>query len=350
VDGVAQVRTVESFVPNGQAEKLPVVAAIGEEFRSIESRIRRNPTTDDLADGARKLQRSANLLAAASAAAGLASLQSAAIELSGALADYQTSSEASRLQALNRALAGGLPSLFDQLRRNVRPVTLDDMPPEFRRDWLAPDGTARIQVTPAVDVTDGDKLEAFSARVQAVAPAATGVPIMISGAATVVRQSFAQAVVITAIAIIAIIALVRRRLADVVLILTPLVLASVWTVGAAAVLGLTFNFANVIVIPVLLGVGVASSIHVVSRAREMDTPGAAGGPGFLDSSTPRAVLLTDANTALAFATLALVPSRIVQPGGPARTRHHVVAGRLADRAACHSDIARAKARCGAQTG
>jgi predicted RND superfamily exporter protein len=102
---------------------------------------------------------------------------------------------------------------------------------------------------------------------------------------------------------------VRRRLADVVLILTPLVLASVWTVGGAAVLGLTFNFANVIVIPVLLGIGVASSIHVVSRAREMDAQGAAGGPGFLDSSTPRAVLLTDANTALAFATLAVSSHR-----------------------------------------
>jgi hopanoid biosynthesis associated RND transporter like protein HpnN len=309
VDGVVQVRTVESFIPDDQAEKLAVVAAIGDEFKSIESRIRRNPATDDLADGAQKLQRSANLLAAASAAAGLASLQAAAMELSGALGDYQTSPGANQLEALNRALAGGLPSLFDQLRRNVRPVTLDDMPPEFRRDWLAPDGTARIQVIPTMEVTDGDKLEAFAARVQAVAPAATGVPIMISGAAAVVRQSFAQAVVITAIAIIAIIVVVRRRLADVVLILTPLVLASVWTLGVAAVLGLSFNFANVIVIPVLLGVGVASSIHVVSRAREMDTPGTAGRPGFLDSSTPRAVLVTDANTALAFATLAVSSHR-----------------------------------------
>ncbi len=94
-----------------------------------------------------------------------------------------------------------------------------------------------------------------------------------------------------------------------VLILTPLVLASLWTVAGAALLGLTFNFANVIVIPVLLGVGVASAIHVVARAREMDQPHQSGQAGFLDSSTPRAVLLTDANTALAFGTLAVSSHR-----------------------------------------
>jgi predicted RND superfamily exporter protein len=202
-----------------------------------------------------------------------------------------------------------VPALFEQLRDTALSVTLDNLPTGLRRDWLAPDGTARIQVVPLTEMIDGDAMEKFVARLQAIAPAATGLPILITEAAEVVRRSFAQAVVITAIAIIAIVAVVRRRFADIVLILIPLVLASVWTVAAVAVFDLTFNFANVIVIPVLLGVGVASSIHVVSRARELGTQNDSDGSGFLDSSTPRAVLLTDANTALAFGTLAVSSHR-----------------------------------------
>ncbi len=214
-----------------------------------------------------------------------------------------------QIESLNQALAGGLPALFDQLRQTAVSVTLDDLPDDIRRDWIAPDGAVRVQAIPIAAATDGDELEAFATRMQAVSAAATGVPIIIAEAGKVVRQSFAQAVLMTAIAIIAIIALVRRSLADVVLILTPLVLASLWTIAGAALLGLTFNFANVIVIPVLLGVGVASAIHVVARAREMDQPHQSEQAGFLDSSTPRAVLLTDANTALAFGTLAVSSHR-----------------------------------------
>jgi hopanoid biosynthesis associated RND transporter like protein HpnN len=311
VAGVAQIRTVESFIPEGQEQKRAALSAIVEQFKELGETAGRAPDAPELRDGLVKLQGSARLLAAESAAANLSSLGAAAKALAAALDDFgaRRSPVPGALDALNRALAGGLPSLFDQLRHTAVSVTLDDLPDDIRRDWLAPDGTARVQVIPSAAVTDGEELEAFAARMQAVAAAATGVPIIIAEAAKVVRQSFAQAVLMTAVAIIAIIALVRRSLADVVLILTPLLLASIWTIAGAALLGLTFNFANVIVIPVLLGVGVASAIHVVARAREMGQPQAGGQAGFLDSSTPRAVLLTDANTALAFGTLAVSSHR-----------------------------------------
>jgi uncharacterized protein len=308
VDGVAQVRTVESFIPDEQEQKRAALAAVKEQFKSTGRTIDRELDASALQEGLLKLQRSAAGLAAA--ATNLPALQEAAEAFSVALGDFaaQQRPGAGGLDALNEALAGGLPGLFDQLRQSVLSVTLDDLPYELRREWLSPDGIARVQVLPTADATDRDKLETFAARVQTVAPAATGVPIIISEAAKVVRKSFAQAVVITAVAMIAVIALVRRRLADVILILTPLTLASVWTVAGVALLGLEFNFANVIVIPVLLGIGVASSIHVVSRARELGEPSATS-RGFLDSSTPRAVLLTDANTVLAFAALAVSSHR-----------------------------------------
>jgi hopanoid biosynthesis associated RND transporter like protein HpnN len=311
VAGVAQVRTIESFIPADQEGKQAALAAIKRQFQAIWRGARSEPGDDELREGVAKLRASADSLAAAATAAALPPLRTAAEALAAAIDGLATEQEpgSERLRALNRALAGGLPPLLDQLRRSATTVTLDDVPEGLRRDWLAPDGSVRVQALPSAEAVDGDRMEEFAARIQAVAPAATGVPILITEAAKVVRASFAQAVIITAVGIVVVLAVVRRRLADVALILTPLLLASVWTVAAAAVLGLTFNFANVIVIPVLLGVGVASAIHVVSRAREMEGEGAAGRGGFLDSSTPRAVLLTDANTALAFAALAVSPHR-----------------------------------------
>jgi uncharacterized protein len=307
VEGVAQVRTVETFIPADQEQKQAALAAIKQQFSSTGKGTARELGEAELREGLMKLRGSVNTLAAASAKANLASLSAAAQSVSAALDTFsaQHGPESNELGELNRALASGLPTLFDQLRQTAASVALDDLPAEFRRQWLAPDGTARVQVLPAAEVTDGEKMQAFAVRLQTVARTATGVPILISEAAKIVRESFAQAVVITAVAIILIIVVVRRRLSDVVLILTPLVLASIWTVAGAAVLGLAFNFANVIVIPVLLGVGVASAIHVVSRAREAGETATAGKHGFLESSTPRAVLLTDANTALAFAALSV---------------------------------------------
>jgi hypothetical protein len=304
VDGVAQVRSVESLIPADQEQKRAALTAIKAQVQSIPQKTWRELAATELRDGLAKLRGSTTTLAAASGAANLPSLKASAEAFSLALGEF-TALPPSRVQGLNRALASGLPTLFDELRQTAVSVTLDDLPAQLRRDWLSPDGIARVQVLPAPEATEGDNLAAFAARVQAVVPTATGVPILITEAAKVVRTSFAQAIVVTAVALVVIITIVRRRFADVVLILTPLVLASLWTVAGAAVLGLTFNFANVIV-PVLLGVGVASSIHVVSRARETREPGAIG---FLDSSTPRAVLVTDANTALAFATLAVSSHR-----------------------------------------
>ena len=81
-----------------------------------------------------------------------------------------------QIESLNQALAGGLPALFDQLRQTAVSVTLDDLPDDIRRDWIAPDGTVRVQAIPTAAAADGDELEAFAARMQAVSAAATGVP------------------------------------------------------------------------------------------------------------------------------------------------------------------------------
>ncbi|MEE8276379.1 MAG: MMPL family transporter, partial [Alphaproteobacteria bacterium] len=89
-------------------------------------------------------------------------------------------------------------------------------------------------------------------------------------------------------------------LSEMVLVLAPLALAGVLTAAASVALGLSFNFANVIVLPLLLGLGVASGIHLVLRRRQ-ERDGAA----VLASSTPRAVLFSALTTVASFGSLAL---------------------------------------------
>jgi predicted RND superfamily exporter protein len=163
-------------------------------------------------------------------------------------------------------------------------------------------------VLPAKNVSAPDAMQRFAKAVQAVAPDASGPPASITGAGEAVLSAFVEAIIYTVVAVASVIAILRRNLSDVLLVLAPLAVASIWTVAASAALDLPFNFANVIVVPLLIGLGVAANVHIVVRARDIanDLAGTQGdGTGVLDTSTPLAVLLAQLNTVAAFATLAV---------------------------------------------
>jgi predicted RND superfamily exporter protein len=152
----------------------------------------------------------------------------------------------------------------------------------------------------------------FTQSVQAVAPEVAGAPASVTGAGEAILRAFGEAIAYTVIAIGLVVALQRRRLSDVILVLAPLGVAALWTVAASAALDLPFNFANIIVIPLLIGLGVASSIHIVVRTHEVvsDSTGVhEEGMHVLDTSTPLAVLVAQLNTVAAFATLAVAQHR-----------------------------------------
>jgi len=146
----------------------------------------------------------------------------------------------------------------------------------------------------------------------AVAPTATGAPVTVTEASRVVMGSFREATLLTIGLIVVLLLVIQRSLVSVLLILAPLMLGALYTLAASALLGIPFNFANVIVIPLLFGLGVASSIHMVDRgldlARELP-PGRRFGIDLMLTSTPRAVLVSTLTTATAFATLSLSDHR-----------------------------------------
>ena len=88
------------------------------------------------------------------------------------------------------------------------------------------------------------------------------------------------------------------------MIILPLVLAAILTAATGVLLDLPFNYANVIVLPLLIGIGVDSGIHLVLRHQQVTA-----GEGVFGTSTPRAVLFSALTTVASFGSLMLSPHR-----------------------------------------
>jgi predicted RND superfamily exporter protein len=173
---------------------------------------------------------------------------------------------------------------------------------------VAPDGRARVQVLPSENLGDLDAFARFVDGVQVEAPQATGSAVSLLEWGRAVSRSFRQALASAVVAIALLLWLLWRRLRDMALVLIPLLLASGLTVAAAVALDIRFNFANVLVLPLLLGIGVDSGIHLVHRHRAaLRSDSAATAPefGLLGTSTARAVLFSALTTMGSFGSLSL---------------------------------------------
>ena len=210
------------------------------------------------------------------------------------------------LAELERRLTGTLPDLLHRLRQSLEagPVTLADLPRELQGRWLNAHGQARVLVQPAAQITDNAALEAYAKAVLGVAPHATGTPVIALEGGDAVVGAFEEASWLALGLITLLLALVMRKPRDILLVLAPLVLAALLTGASAVLLGLSLNFANVIVLPLLLGLGVSGAIHVVMRWHEE-----AESEAVAATSTPRAVMFSALTTIASFGSLALSSHR-----------------------------------------
>ncbi len=215
-----------------------------------------------------------------------------------ALARLDNSAE--QLQALEQALLGHLPSRIDALAAalSAAPVAPEDLPADLVMRNLAAEGQALVEVVPDGDLRDQRRRQLFVDTVQTVASDATGAPIIITEAGRAVVDAFLQAAGTAVLLITLLLLAVLRSLRDSLLVLAPLVLAALLTVAVTVVLDRPFNFANVIVLPLLFGLGVAGGIHMVMRHRGEVAA------GIMHTSTSRAVVFSALTTICSFGTLA----------------------------------------------
>jgi hopanoid biosynthesis associated RND transporter like protein HpnN len=204
------------------------------------------------------------------------------------------------LLAVDQSLTRFLPSELDQLRTalEAQPVSLQTVPPTLARDWMLPDGRARLQVVPNSEARSTSGLAKFVDEVTALAPDAGGAAVTIEATSATIVGSFRSAAISALIAIAVILFVALRRPLDVSLVLAPLLLSSLMTVVVIVLLSLLLNYANIIALPLLLGVGVSFNIYFVMNWR-------AGQTTVLGSATARAILFSALTTGTAFGSLAL---------------------------------------------
>jgi predicted RND superfamily exporter protein len=181
---------------------------------------------------------------------------------------------------------------------SAEPATLTAIPPDFARDWLLPDGRARVQVNPTPAAQTPSGLRQFVQQVSAIAPDAGGSAVTIQATSATIVGAFRSAAIYAVIAIAIILFGLLRRVRDVALVMAPLLLSALLTLLVAVVLPLPLNFANIIALPLLLGVGVSFNIYFVMNWRD-------GLRNPLGSATARAILFSALTTGTAFGSLAL---------------------------------------------
>ncbi len=191
-----------------------------------------------------------------------------------------------------------LETALDELRNylQAQPVSLETLPPEITNEWVAKDGRFKVEILPEGDPNDNDTLRQFARAVQEVEPNGIGGPIAILESGRTVIRAFFQAGFWALASITILLWIVLRRFGDVLLTLVPLLTAGVVTMELMVIFGMKMNFANILALPLLLGVGVAFKIYYIMAWR-------AGQTDLLQSSLTRAVTFSACTTATAFGSL-----------------------------------------------
>jgi hopanoid biosynthesis associated RND transporter like protein HpnN len=292
---VSGVLSINSFVPEDQKAKLALIADAATLIGP--SLIPRNDHTPATVEEIRSAAKTADQKIAPA----LAKLPQDHVlaAIAGDLKKLAVAPDSVILET-DRALTRFLPEQLDQLRASLEagPVTLQALPADLARDWVLPDGRARVQALPKAEARNTKGLAEFVAEVAAVAPDAGGSAVTIEATSATIVGAFRSAAIGALVSIAVILFAALRRALDMSLVLAPLLLSSLMTVVVIVLLSLPLNYANIIALPLLLGVGVSFNIYFVMNWR-------AGQTTMLGSATARAILFSALTTGTAFGSLAL---------------------------------------------
>jgi uncharacterized protein len=295
VPEVLRVISLDSFVPEDQPEKLKLIAQGAKVLNPA-----LNPESVDAppsdAENVEALKGTAeNLRKVAGDAKG-----------PGAVASRRLADDLSKLADSNEATRNKTQAIFvtplkvvlEQLKNSLQaqPVSLKTLPANLVSGWKTKDGLMRVEAQPRGDPNDNDTLRAFAGAVLAAEPNAIGGPVSILKSGDTVVKAFIHAGLWALIVIGFLLWLTLRRITDVLLTLVPLLVAGAVTMEICVLIELPLNFANIVALPLLLGVGVAFKIYYVTAWR-------AGRTNLLQSSLTRAIFFSALTTATAFGSL-----------------------------------------------
>lgn len=216
---------------------------------------------------------------------------------------WQPEMQVRLVDELEYGLVGTLPWDLGRLRAGLEAeaVDLSDLPAVLRDRWIGKAGSWRIQVVPASRLQSSEELARFVESVRTVVPQVTGVPVNDLESSRVAVSAFRRAFVLALLSVTLLLLVMFRSPGRAALVIVPLLASAALTFGVAEILGLPMNFANIITLPLLLGVGVDNGIHVVHRMRGTHSRG----ENIYATSAARAVFVATLTTLASFGSLSL---------------------------------------------
>jgi hopanoid biosynthesis associated RND transporter like protein HpnN len=294
------------FKPSEQEEKLAIIEEIS---MLLGSQLKYFPSLKDDNDpipGINRLIKTINtVLPDKTDSHEISALKDFREELQDILIEIDARQQPSRrmfIEKIQTTLLGTLPSTMNELLvgLNAEEVSLNDLPSDFKDRWLSKDGNYRIQIFPKKDLNNLDDLEKFIADVQSVAPETTDLPIIYWESMKEVVHSFQKAITIALVIIALLLYGIRRNITDTLLVMTPLILAGLFTMASTVLTNTPINYANIIALPLLLGLGVDNGIHMVEKLHHSLSED----QNIYQSSTARAMFYGALTTASSFGGLA----------------------------------------------
>lgn len=208
-----------------------------------------------------------------------------------------------RLGAYQRALFGDLRETFHAIgtQDNSSPLTEAGLPRNLRARFIGKNGLHLLQVYPKEDVWQRKEQEKFVTEVRTVAPDVTGTPVQLLEYTTLLKNSYIEAAYYSLGAIALMILLHFRRFSSVILSLIPVAIGTLWTCATMGLFGVPFNPANIMTLPLVIGIGVTNGVHILNRFAEEKNP------SILSRSTGKAVIVSALTTIAGFG--ALIPAK-----------------------------------------
>jgi uncharacterized protein len=295
VPEVLRVMSLDSFVPGDQPAKLKLIAEGAKILNPAlnPDSIDAAPTDAENVEALKGAADSLRKVAGDAKGPGAA----ASRRLAEALSKLAGSDQATR-DKTQAIFVTPLKMVLNQLKNalQAQPITLKTLPPDLVRSWKTKDGLQRVEALPRGDPNDNDTLRKFAGAVLDAEPNAIGGPVSILKSGETVVRAFIHAGLWALIVISLLLWLALRRVTDVLLTLVPLLVAGAVTLEICVLIGMPLNFANIVALPLLLGVGVAFKIYYVTAWR-------AGRTNLLQSSLTRAIFFSALTTATAFGSL-----------------------------------------------
>lgn len=180
-----------------------------------------------------------------------------------------------------------------------RGIEFQDFPVEIQKRYLAGSGRMAIEVYPKENVWNREANVHFVNDLRSIDAKATGTPIQNYEYIEVLRRSYLEAALWAFVAIVVLISIHFRKIKFILMALAPLFLAVLWTLGVMGLFQVSFNPANIVTLPLTIGIGVAYGIYVVDRFQEC------GKMDLFSNSTGKSILLSGLTTMIGFGALML---------------------------------------------